>query len=421
MMAALQRPYLFEVTRLISRSWTRRRSTGIDRVCYAYLDHFRDRAQAAVQVRGMLRVLTPAHSDKLFDMLQGADAAFRTRLVAFAPHALMNAASQIDGEGAIYINVSHTDFDLSRHTRWVARSQVRPTYLIHDLIPITHGQYCKERAITRHRGRVINALRNAAGIIVNSEATAHELAAFSAQEGLQQPPVLAASLAGANLPKSLAPVAPSTPYYVCAGTIEGRKNHVLLLQLWHRLIEELADRAPQLIIIGQWGVNSEQVRAMLQDSAALRRHVTVLSSCSDEELGRRIVGARALLMPTVAEGFGLPLIEALKLGTPVIASDLPCFRETGQGIPTLLDPSDTDAWFRMIRSFDTHPERARQLASMASYQPSTWDRHFTAVESWFSSLPHLPPATRTARPRPNRRWGRKPLRTETGLRDALVE
>lgn len=420
-MAALQRPYLFEATRLISRSWTRRRSTGIDRVCYAYLDHFRDHAQAAVQVRGVLRVLTPTHSDELFDMLQGADTAFRSKLAAFAPHALINAASQIDGEGAIYINVSHTDFDLSRHTRWVARSRVRPTYLIHDLIPITHGQYCKERAIARHRGRVVNALRNAAGIIVNSEATAHELAAFSAQEGLQQPPVLAAPLAGADLPKSPASVAPSTPYYVCAGTIEGRKNHILLLQLWHRLIEELTDRTPQLIIIGQWGVNSEHVRAMLQGSAALRRHVTVLSRCSDGELGQWIVGAKALLMPTVAEGFGLPLIEALKLGTPVIASDLACFRETGQGVPILLDPSDSDAWFRMIRSFDNHPERARQLASMASYRPPTWDGHFTAVEAWFSSLPQPPSAARTAQPRSDRLRDRQPLRTETGLRDALVE
>ncbi|MFC4256576.1 glycosyltransferase family 4 protein [Croceibacterium xixiisoli] len=417
----MQRPYLFDATRLISRSWTRRYSTGIDRVCYAYLDNFRVRAQAAVQVRGLLRILTPAHSDELFDMLRGPDTAFRRKLAAFAPRALTCGASQIDGDGAFYINVSHTDFDLARHTQWVERNRVRPLYLIHDLIPITHAQYCTERATARHRGRVVNALRNAAGIIVNSEATEQELARFSARENLRQPPVLAASLAGADLPKSSAPIAGAPAYFVCAGTIESRKNHILLLQLWLRLIGQLGDRTPQLVIIGQWGANSEPVRAMLQGSAALRRHVTVLNRCSDAELGKWIAGARALLMPTLAEGFGLPLVEAFKLGTPVIASDLPCFRETGQGVPILLDPFDIEAWFGMIRSFDSHPERARQMMSMATYRAPTWEQHFSAVEAWCASLPPLSFAKQDARSRANHLRGRAPLRPETGLSNALVE
>jgi glycosyltransferase involved in cell wall biosynthesis len=421
MTTVLERPYLFEATRLISRSWTRRRSTGIDRVCYAYLDNFRDRAQAALQVRGALRILTPAHSDRLFDMLQGSDTAFRQKLSAFAAHALTGGASQFDGDGAIYINVSHTDFDLPRHTRWVARNRVRPAYLIHDLIPITHSQYCTDRAVARHRGRVVNALRNAAGIIVNSEATGRELALFSARQDLRQPPVLAAPLAGAALLPPPASKAAATSYFVCAGTIEGRKNHLLLLQLWQRLIEELADRTPELIIIGQWGVNSDPVRAMLQGSAALRRYVTVLSRCPDEELGHLIAGAKALLMPTLAEGFGLPLVEALKLGTPVIASDLPCFRETGQGVPTLLDPTDIDAWFRVILSFDTHPERIRQLTSMAAYRAPTWGTHFAAVEAWLDSLPPLPPAMSNVRSRTGHQAAQPQICAETGLPHAPVE
>ena len=389
MTPAMQRPYLFEATRLISRSWTRRLSTGIDRVCYAYLDHFGSRAQAVVQHRGVVRILTPQHSDRLFAMLQAPDADFRSKMMAFGPRAMVSGRSLVDGAGAIYINVSHTDFDLPSHAQWTAQCGIRPTYLIHDLIPITHAQYCKDHAVKRHRGRVTNALLNAAGIILNSESTASELAAFAGQQGLKLPPVLAASLAGAKLPKPVAAQKGSAPYFVCLGTIEARKNHILLLQIWQRLIDEIGDRAPRLIIVGQWGVGADPVRAMLQDSAALRDHVTVITQCPDRELGPLIAGAQALLMPTLAEGFGLPLVEALELGTPVIASDLPCFREMGQGIPTLLDPLDADAWQRLIRTFGKHPERARQRALLPSFQPPSWRRHFADVEAWFAELPRL--------------------------------
>lgn len=417
----IQRPYLLDTTRLISRSWTRRRSTGIDRVSYAYLEHFGARAQAVVQHRGVVRVLTPRHSDRLFDMLRGPDGAFRRKLMAFGPHAMAAGASRIDADGAIYINTSHTDFDLPGHGRWAARSRLRPVYLIHDLIPITHSQYCRNRAVTRHRGRVTNALRNAGGIIVNSETTARELAAFSSREGLPLPPVLTALLAGASLPKAAMATSDSGAYFMGVGTIEPRKNHMLLLWIWQRLIEEMGGRAPRLVIVGQWGVNSEPVRAMLAGSPALRRHVTVMTDCLDEDLGRWIAGARALLMPTLAEGFGLPLVEALNLGTPVIASDLPCFRETGQGIPTFLDPSEPDAWLRLIRSFDDHPERARQLASMSAYVAPSWERHFAAVEAWFASLPPLSPIRAEARPQPDGPSRQKPLRAKIGLPNALAD
>jgi len=81
------------------------------------------------------------------------------------------------------------------------------------------------------------------------------------------------------------------------------------------------------------------------------------------------------------------VIEAMELGTPVIASDLPCFREIGVGIPTLLDPLDAVAWERTILSFlDLCPERARQLRMLKEYSAPTWGGHFAQVESWLEEL-----------------------------------
>ena len=64
-----------------------------------------------------------------------------------------------------------------------------------------------------------------------------------------------------------------------------------------------------------------------------------------------MANARAVLMPSLAEGFGLPVIEALAVGTPVLASDLMVHREVGQDFVIYLDPADDVAWFDAILKF----------------------------------------------------------------------
>lgn len=387
----IKRPFLLDVSRLVWRSWSARLSTGIDRVCYAYLDHFADKSQAVVQYRGVARVLTPEHSDKLFAALRLPDHKFKARLAALLPGAMMAAARSIDGRGTFYINVGHTDIDLARLLDWTRRSNVKPIYLIHDLIPLTHAEFCRVDAIERHRGRVINALFSAAGVIANSQATAGELEMFGRSHGIPLPPILSAWLAGAELASPQVVPIKTGRHFVCVGTIEGRKNHFMLLKIWQRLVARLGAAAPKLVLVGQHGAEAGHVQNLLDRGYGLKDHVEILSRCPDEELGQWIRSACALVLPSFAEGFGLPVVEALALGVPVIASDLPCFREIGQGIPTLLDPLDAIAWERMILSFLDHsPERSRQLRMLKAYQPPTWANHFADVEDWLSQLKSLP-------------------------------
>jgi glycosyltransferase involved in cell wall biosynthesis len=406
----LERPLLFDATRLIWRSWARRYSTGIDRVCDAYLDRFAARSQAVVQHRGVARILAATHSDELFDALRGPNAHVRRRIAALAPRAVAAGRSVVDTGGAIYLNVGHTDFDLAAHGLWTERCRLRPVYLVHDLIPLRHPDLSRPHAIARHRGRVIGALQRAAGIIVNSEATAAELERFARRQRMATPPVLPAPLGFSALTPGTLSVCPSRPYFVCVGTIERRKNHAMLLRAWRLLIDRMGERGPHLVIVGQWGRDAGEVGQMLREDAVLRAHVQLISRCPDAELASWIAGAQALLMPTLAEGFGLPVAEALALGTPVIASDLPCFREIGRGIPTLLDPQNAADWERAIRTFDQPGmERSRQLAALSGYRPATWDDHLSSVECWLEALP-LPPAVRQGTPAsPVRRSSQRPL------------
>ena len=382
----IQRPFLFEATRMIATNWAGKSPTGIDRVCYAYLRHFGPRAQAVVQHRGLFRILSARHSDELFEML-ASHGATRVQIAAFALRAWGEGRPRGDGSGAIYLNVSHTDFDLPSHARWVRECRLRPVYFLHDLIPISHPQYCRPHARARHFGRVVNALKTAAGIIVSSRSTAGELMDFAQQSALPLPPLTVAPLAPDRRDEPAKPVNHDRPYFLCLGTIEARKNHRLLLDVWLRLIVQSGVDAPRLVMIGQWGARSEAVRKMLKRHPALRRYVTLITHCSDDEVRSWMAGAQGLLMPTLAEGFGLPLVEALAAGTPVIASDLPCFHENGQGIPRLLDPADPAAWAATIAGFsEPGGERQRQLQRLERFRPAVWEDHFATIEGWLATF-----------------------------------
>jgi glycosyltransferase involved in cell wall biosynthesis len=174
-----------------------------------------------------------------------------------------------------------------------------------------------------------------------------------------------------------------TPYFLVLGTIEGRKNHGLLLGVWRRLVERLGEAAPKLVIVGTRGWEAEEVTRQLDALGPLQAHVEELSRCSDEQLSGLMAGARALLMPSFTEGYGLPVFEALELGCPVIAADLPVYHEVAGSIPDYLSPENEDAWVAVIIDYlRDEPRRAAQLTRMSGFKVPDWSAHFAAVEQW---------------------------------------
>ncbi|WP_298308840.1 glycosyltransferase family 1 protein [uncultured Erythrobacter sp.] len=385
---------LLDTTRLVSRAWTKRRSTGIDRVCEAYARYFHARARAVVQHRGMVKVFNRRDSDAVFDMLLQPSSGIRSKLVRFSPLALTRSPSRIPGDGMIYINPSHTDFDLPTHHQWVEKSNLRSVYFLHDLIPLTHPRLSSAHAVRRHLGRVRGLLRHGSGAIVNTSATQAQLAKFAEKRGLDLPPIAVAPLAGAdftNRPYSQTEKAQRfeahKPYFLCIGTIERRKNYELLFRVWDELIDAFGDSCPRLVIVGQDSPQSAPVMEAYRSRPRLAKVVRFDTAANDSQIGALLAGSRALLMPTHAEGYGLPVVEALQHGTPVIANDIPSFQEIGQGIPLLLDVADETAWKRAICRFAfSDSERDRQLNMMEHFIAPTWQNHFAIIDSWLEGL-----------------------------------
>jgi glycosyltransferase involved in cell wall biosynthesis len=384
-----KRRLLVDVTRLIWRRWVGRLPTGIDRVCLAYLEEYRGEAQAVIQRRGFRRILPEAASDRLFDLLLQPRRSIRGDLARFLASERLRPDPRLPGDGRLYLNVGHTALQEPGYLGWTRTSDVRPVYMIHDLIPITHPEYCRAGESERHIERVRNMLASAIGIIGNSQATLDTLSAFADSVSVATPAMIAAPLGTELSGDNTAPSpAPERPTFVMLGTIESRKNHLLLLHIWARLVRARGADAPRLLVIGQRGWECEQVFDLLDRSEILRGSVVEVGRCSDAELAGHLSGARALLFPTLEEGYGLPLVEALASGTPVIASDLPVFHEIGQEVPDFIDPLDGPAWQAAILDYakDDSGRRDAQLARLAKYRAPGWDDHFAQVNAWLGAL-----------------------------------
>lgn len=274
--------------------------------------------------------------------------------------------------------------------RWCNRMDLRVIVFVHDLIPVQYPEYARPGEKERHRQRLNHTLRFSRGIIANSRCTEGALRRHAAEAKLPVPPMVVAPLGhdklvaeGKRLPKGL-----HRPYFVVLGTIEPRKNHLLLLNLWREMARTLPETCvPQLVVVGRRGWECEQVVDMLERCTSVQRHVLEIGSASDSEVALLLQNAQALLMPSFAEGFGIPVQEAIALGVPVISSPLPAIIEHAGDIPDYLQPYDGKAWLEALLAYadEDSPQRIAQLERMKYHQSPTWKAHFELVSDFIAT------------------------------------
>jgi glycosyltransferase involved in cell wall biosynthesis len=377
---------LIDVTRLVSRFMDGRLPTGVDRVGLAYVQHYGVRAQAVVRWAGRLWVLPCAQSVELFAWL--ANPVASRGVVWIIAHGIVTGGWLQDVAGAILLNTGHTGLHEDVYVAMLRKLSVRPVFVVHDLIPITHPEYCRAGEDVKHRRRMQHLLSLGYGVVANSQATLDDLSQFAAQSQLPMPPAVVGLLAPgpAHCVASTCPV--DAPYFVVLSTIEPRKNHVLLLQVWRRLVEQYGEHAPRLVVIGQRGWECENVVDLLERCAVLKGFVIELADCSDEMLVTYLHHARALLFPSFVEGYGMPLVEALALGVPVIASDLAVFHEIAADIPEYIDPLDGLRWAEQVMDYaqPNSVSRAAQLQRMEHFKTPSWGEHFVKVDGLLARL-----------------------------------
>ncbi len=277
---------ILDVTRILGRGMKGRLPTGVDRVCLAYLEHFAH-ARLFIHIRGNGILLTPADSARLREWLLIPETD-RLRILQNLPiqfSSLLRAPLSQPPRDAIFMNLGHSGVEYPRYMDWLQRHGVRPVYMVHDLIPITHPEYCRDGEVERHTLRMLTMLRTAHGIVTNSQDTLDALTTFASDHQLPLPATLVAHLGtppSLTFSQSKRPLA--EPYFIMLGTIEPRKNHLLILNIWRKLVERHGALAPKLVLIGQRGWECEQIIDMLERCPALQGSVIEYPDTSDEML-----------------------------------------------------------------------------------------------------------------------------------------
>jgi glycosyltransferase involved in cell wall biosynthesis len=294
-------------------------------------------------------------------------------------------------KNAIYVNVGQVGLAIPRIASWLRRRpDVKSVFMLHDVIPLERPELVSSRAYRRHSKILDRTARYASGLIASTAAAREAVLNALFLRGRTTIPV-------ETIPFPVAPVflehdgpdqeLAERDYFVVCGTIETRKNYPLLLDVWRELIKQRGQDAPRLIIVGSPGWGAGPVLDTLRRCRTLYGQIVVARGLSSPALRRLIVHAKGLLMPSFAEGFGLPIIEALAVGTPVIASDLPAHREIAGDLAVYRDPTDRSGWLTDVCMFaDGNGTSVEARRRIAEYRPTTWDEYFARINRFLNTF-----------------------------------
>jgi glycosyltransferase involved in cell wall biosynthesis len=220
----------------------------------------------------------------------------------------------------------------------------RLALVVHDLHMLQPGCYrpCKRAWFRLFLGRGLGKARR---IICVSEHTRAELLRRYPVDPARcvvvhnsLDPSFAGDVAASATVPATAP--PNAPYFLVVGKIEERKNVLRLAEAFARCRE--AGLAARMVVAGQNGHGAEAFLRRIQ-APDLAGAVDVVGGVGDQELRRLYQGALGLLFPSLEEGFGLPILEAMQMGTPVLTSGVSATAEVAGDAALLVDPTDTNS------------------------------------------------------------------------------
>ncbi len=294
-------------------------------------------------------------------------------------------------QNSIYVNIGHVGLAFPWFLAWLQRRpDVKPVFMLHDMIPLENPEWVSDAGVRHHRHMTDNAARYAAALIATSPTARDSVTRELRLRGRGDIPV-------ATVPLPVAPIflehgqpdqeLASHDYFVVCGALEPRKNHALLVNVWRELVRKRGPQAPKLVVVGSPAWGGDGILHLLTRCRDIENHLVLARGLSSPALRRLVSHAKGLLMPSYAEGYGLPLIEALCVGTPVVASDLPAHRDVAGDYAIYRHPMDGLGWLAAVETLADGTDESQAIRRrILNYKPPTWPDYFSKIEHFLSTL-----------------------------------
>lgn len=283
--------------------------------------------------------------------------------------------------------------------------RTRAVVTIHDIIHVLYPQFLPNRAALLYaRVMIGRAMRRADRIITVSYNSKRDLVDYfgisPARIDVIYNGVAARfreDVSAAERERVAAKYGLSRPYLLFLG---GEKPHKNVRNVLRAFAEARRERAlpHALVLAGPMPANVSRVEALIA-GLDLTSRVFRLGIVPDEDLPGLFAGSDAFLYPTLYEGFGLPVVEAMACGVPVLTSSNSALQEIAGGYADLVDPLDVQAIARGIAELATNPTRRAELVELGKRRAAdfSWDRAAAqTLKVYAEALAR--PASRDARP-----------------------
>ncbi|HWC81270.1 MAG TPA: glycosyltransferase family 1 protein [Pseudonocardiaceae bacterium] len=259
---------------------------------------------------------------------------------------------------------------------------------VHDTVPWTHPETLTRRGAAWHRKVITRAVRRASAIVVPTSAVVAELSQHA-------PPDARVHVIGHGTPKALATPADEQKareirfrlhlperYVLAVGTVEPRKGLTVLVEAMSR------PTAPDLplVVAGPTGWGGVDLASVAQARGLPPSKLVQLGELTDEELGVVLRAASVLAVPSLAEGFGLPLLEAMSVGVPVVHSDAPALIEVAAGTGLMARRNDPAALANALRLVFADETRTQARAEAAKLRAARFTWAHAAEQMWHLHL-----------------------------------
>jgi glycosyltransferase involved in cell wall biosynthesis len=264
---------------------------------------------------------------------------------------------------------------------------------IHDLIQIRNKDYVMPDAVDRFNIQLSDALELCDFVLTNSAYVRDDVKLYLEQTKHLNIPVkevlLPTELNIVELQNSAAELSDpklnfviENDYVLVVSTIEIRKNHKLLIQVWEELRKEMGDKVPYLVFVGKWGWQIDTLHAYIDNQGYEDDWLFIFNGISDVKMETLYKRAMFTVYPSFAEGFGLPIGESLAYGKPCLASNTTAMPEVGREFVRYFDPFDWQTALDAIRRpiVDRADLQAWQDSIANSFKPkagATFATNFT--------------------------------------------